>query len=110
MSGKQTIFSGEFLQKKISEFTTEENLDKLYISKEVKALLKKNYKIVEIRKLLSVDDKVVQMPSTSIVESIEKEHMTRYRVTENSTIVSEFDYNKTDEDVEKFITTHIINS
>ena len=59
VTGKTTAYAGEFLQKKIEEYGNEANLTKLYISKEVKALLKKGYRIKDIRKILNVPEALV---------------------------------------------------
>ena len=41
ITGKQTVYSGDFLQKKIQEYGSEEKLNKLYICREVKSFFKK---------------------------------------------------------------------
>ena len=43
VTGKSTAYAGEYLQKKIEEYGGEAALDKFYICKEVRALLKKGY-------------------------------------------------------------------
>jgi len=54
VTGKVTSYAGEFLAKKIEEYGNEANLTKFYVCKEVKALLKKGYKVKDIKKILDV--------------------------------------------------------
>ena len=73
VTGKPTTYAGEFLQKKILEYGDEATLDKLYICKEVKALLRKGYKIGDIRKILNVPADTDLIPK-EICDLIEKDY------------------------------------
>lgn len=110
VTGKQTIYSGDFLQKKIDEYGTLEKLNDLYICREVKSFLKRGYKILDIRKILNVDDSTA-LPDEATVNNIEKTFcktsILKEHPTFNETLTS-FTYNKSDPDVEQFIKEYII--
>ena len=112
ITGKQTIYSGDFLQKKIQEYGSEEKLKKLYICREVKSFLKKGYGVSDIRKILNVDDNL-PLPEKEILEEVEstfrKDSILKEHPTFNEALTS-FTYNKSDSDVEKFIKEYIIIS
>ena len=110
VTGKQTIYSGDFLQKKIDEYGSEEKLNEMYICREVKSFLKKGYKVVDIRKILNVDDKT-PLPNDETLTSIEdaflKVSILKDHPTFNEALTC-FTYNKSDNDVENFINQYII--
>lgn len=112
VTGKTTVYAGEFLQKKIQDYNTLENLEKFYICKEVKALLKKGYKINDIRKILDTPD-YIPSPSDDVIKEIEKDYQkSQIKVNDTgsqslSTITS-LTYDKSDPEVEDFINTVII--
>lgn len=111
VTGNETVYAGEFLNKKIQEYGSEEKLEKYYISKEVKAFLKKRYKIKDIRKVLAVSDKI-PVPADDIIQFLE----TQFKDTplsqsaDTSFNISEFTNNKSDEDVDLFMRKYIIQS
>jgi DNA-binding transcriptional MerR regulator len=107
VSGYETVYSGNFLQKKIEEFGSEEKLELLYICKQVKALLKKNYSIKECRKLLQIPDSVPEL-SQEVLLIIEKEHMTRTKISESQNSAADMQINQSDKEVEFFINKLII--
>jgi hypothetical protein len=112
VTGKTTVYAGEFLQKKIQEYATIENLEKFYICKEVKALLKKGYKISDVRKILDTPD-YVPFPADDVIKEIEKDYQkSQIKVNDTtsqslSTITS-LTYDKSDPEVEEFINNVII--
>ena len=112
ITGKQTIYSGDFLQKKIQEYGSEENLNKYYICREVKSFLKKGYGIQDIRKILNVDDDT-PLPDNDVLKELEdsfrKDSILKEHPTFNEALTN-FTYNKSDPDVEKFIKDYIIIS
>jgi len=112
ITGKQTVYSGDFLQKKIQEYGSEEKLKKFYICREVKSFLKKGYGVPDIRKILNVDDDFL-IPTKEILEEIEntfrKDSILKEHPTFNEALTS-FTYNKSDTDVENFIKEYIIIS
>tara|TARA_R110000803_G_scaffold77325_1_gene142176 strand:- start:539 stop:907 length:369 start_codon:yes stop_codon:yes gene_type:complete len=111
ISGKQTVYSGPFLEKTIAEYGSEEALDRLYVSREAKSLLKKGYRVIDIRKILNVDD-TLTLPPEDVVKIVEdkfiKNNKLKERPSFNESITS-FTYNKSDPDVEQFINDYIIN-
>ena len=110
VTGKQTMYSGDFLQKKIDEYGSEEKLNKMYICREVKSFLKKRYKIIDIRKILNVDENT-PLPSDDILTAIENEFLKVSILKDHPTFneaLTSFTYNKSDKDVEKFINQYII--
>lgn len=109
VTGNKTIYAGDFLNKKIAEYGNEENLIKFYICKEVKAYLKKKYKISDIRKVLTVSN-LIPLPSNEIINHLESKYSVRKSENTIANTITEFTYNKSDTDVEEFITKYIINS
>ena len=112
VTGKSTAYAGEFLQKKITEYGNEAALDKTYICKEVKALLKKGYKINDIRKILDVPADVDPLPQ-DVVDLIELDYQkTSFKVNDTNSqslsTITDLTYDKSDEDVEVFINTYIM--
>jgi len=112
VTGKTTAYAGEYLQKKIEEYGNEANLDKFYICKEVRALLKKGYKVSDIRKILDVPADVDPLP-VDIVNEIEKDYQkTSFKVNDTNSqslsTITDLTYDKSDEDVESFINAYII--
>ena len=113
VTGKSTAYAGEYLQKKIEEYGGEISLDKYYVCKEVRALLKKGYKVNDIRKILDVPDDVDPLPE-DVVNEIEKDYQkTSFKVNDTSSqslsTITNLTYDKSDEDVESFINAYIMN-
>lgn len=110
VTGKPTVYSGDFLQKKIDEYGSEENLIKYYICREVKAFLKKGYRCEDIRKVLNVCDSIPH-PSDDVITFIQekfgKKSILKDHPSFNNALTG-FTYNKTDSDVEQFIKEYII--
>ena len=110
ITGKPTVYSGDFLKKKINEYGNQEDLIKYYICREVKSFLKKGYKCLDIRKVLNVDDSVT-MPDNDIIEFIEDKFGKKTILKDHPSLskaLTGFTYNKTDTDVENFIKEYII--
>lgn len=114
VTGKSTAYAGDFLKKKIEEYGDEKTLEKLYICKEVKALLKKGYKVKEVRKILGVPGDADETPK-DIVKLLEKEYQ-KTAITVNDTessslsTISTLTYDKSDPEVEEFIKKHILKN
>lgn len=112
VTGKQTVYSGDFLQKKIDEYGSEESLNKYYICREVKSFLKKGYSVPDIRKILNIEDNV-PYPDEDILKNIQETFKKNSILKEHPTFneaLTNFTYNKSDPDVEKFINEYIIIS
>lgn len=54
VSGKTITVSDEYFMKKVEDFGSEERVSTHYVSRQVKNLLKRGYKVKEIRELLKV--------------------------------------------------------
>ena len=112
VTGKETVYSGDFLKKKINEYGSEERLVSEHICRDVKSLLKKGYKVDDIRKVLNVDDDV-PYPDPTIIEKIENQFGKKSILKEHPTFneaLATFTFNKSDPDVEHFINEYIIKS
>lgn len=112
VTGKSTVYAGAFLQKKIQECGSNEDIEKYYICREVKAYLKKGYKIVEIVKILNVPGDF-DLPPLDVINKIESKFKGEYLTQTDSTALSSITsltYDKSDPDVEMFINTHIIKT
>ena len=112
VTGKSTAYAGEYLQKKIEEYGGEAALDKFYICKEVRALLKKGYKVNDIRKILDVPADIDPLPQ-DVLNEIEKDYQkTSFKVNDTNSqslsTITDLTYDKSDEDVESFINAYII--
>jgi len=110
VTGKPTVYSGDFLQKKIDEYGSGDNLIKYYICREVKAFLKKGYKCRDIRKVLNVCDDV-PYPDEDIIAYIQEKFGKKSILSDHpsfNSMLTGFTYNKTDSDVEQFIKDYII--
>tara|TARA_A100000172_G_scaffold80239_1_gene69220 strand:+ start:850 stop:1218 length:369 start_codon:yes stop_codon:yes gene_type:complete len=112
VTGKPTVYSGDFLQKKIIEYGSEQDLNDLYICREVKSFLKKGYSVEDIRKVMNVDEDTVY-PSEDVINKIEemyrKQSILKQIPTYNDALTG-FTYNKSDVDVENFINEYIIKT
>lgn len=114
VTGKTTTYAGDFLKKKLEEYGDENKLNKLYVCKEVKALLKKGYKVKDVRKILGVPVDEDEVPK-DVVKLLESEYQkTAFKVndTESQTLstISTLTYDKSDPDVETFIKTFILKT
>ena len=113
ITGKSITISGDYLTKKIEEYGSEAALDKLYVCKEARGLLKKGYSVLDTRKLLDVPADE-ELPPKEVIEIIEKEYQRSAIATVKDVSVNvianatAFTYNKSDKDVEDFVNEHII--
>lgn len=55
ITGKTITVGNDYYDKKISQFGSEDKLNSLYVSRQAKNLLKRGYKVKEIRDLLKID-------------------------------------------------------
>jgi hypothetical protein len=72
ITGKTITVSNEYYEKKCTEYGSEDKFNSLYVSRQVKNLLKRGYKVKEIRNLLKIDDSSVQEITDSKVKDILK--------------------------------------
>lgn len=112
LTGKTNSYSGEYLQKKIQEYGSEVNLTKFYICKEARSLLKKGYKVNDVRKILDVPMDAEPV-SREVLDYVDKEFQkTTIKVNDTTynslSTVSDLTFNKSDPDVEQFINNIIL--
>jgi len=72
ITGKTITVSNEYYDKKVSEFGSEEKFNTSYISRQVKNLLKRGYKVDDVKKLLRIEDESLPTISESKLKSILK--------------------------------------
>lgn len=108
VTAKESLFSGDYLKKKIQEYGDIETLEKLYISRDVKTLLRRGYGINEIRNILNISDDI-NLPEKDIIDQLEaKFKVSGLKLPTLNDNLSGFTYNKSDKEVENFINNHII--
>lgn len=98
ITGKTVTVSNEYYDKKVSEYGTEEKYNSLYVSRQAKNLLKRGYKVKEIRDLLKCENELPEVTDKKVKEilSITDEESNAY---ENISI------KKSDPDVEEYISS-----
>ena len=106
ITGKETIFTEQYIKKKIDQYGTEENFRKLYVSRDVKSQLKRGSKIDDIVKLLGINCNLSDN-SKSEIEEYYKDSIYRDMSSLNETLTA-FTFDKSDPDVENFINKYII--
>lgn len=110
ITGKESLFSGEYLKKKIGEYKGVENLQKLYISRDVKTLFKRGYGVMEIRNILNITEDI-NIPRQDIITQLEEKFKNgSLKIPTINENLSSFTYNKSDPEVESFINNHIIKA
>jgi hypothetical protein len=72
ITGKTITVGNEYYDKKVSQFGSEEKLNSLYVSRQAKNLLKRGYKVKEIRDLLKVEKKNLSDISDNVIKEILK--------------------------------------
>jgi hypothetical protein len=65
ISGKKYVFSKDYFEKKIEEYGGIEQLKKFFVTKKVKSLISRGYKIDEMRRILAVEDSTDLTPADS---------------------------------------------
>ena len=74
VTGKCITVASDYYQKKIQEFGGEDELTGSYISRQAKGLLKRGYKLNEVRDLLKINtDKVQQFTDKQISDILKKD-------------------------------------
>lgn len=96
ITGKSITVGNEYFDKKVKDFGTEERFHSLYVSRQAKGLLKRGYKVKEIRDLLKITGEISDVTDKTVKEilSIKDEESNTY---ENSGI------KKSDPDVIAYI-------
>tara|TARA_R100000278_G_scaffold79740_1_gene61704 strand:- start:1593 stop:1949 length:357 start_codon:yes stop_codon:yes gene_type:complete len=108
VTAKESLFSGDYLKKKVEEYGDVETLEKLYISRDVKTLLRRGYGVHEIKNILNVSEEVL-LPEKEIIDQLESKFKSNgLKLPTFNDNLSGFTYNKSDLEVETFINNHII--
>ena len=108
VTNKESLFSGDYLRKKIEEYKDVETLEKLYISRDVKTLFKRGYGVIEIRNILNISDDI-DIPDETVINLLEEKYKNgSLKVPTINENLSSFTYNKSDPEVESFINKYII--
>ena len=96
ITGKSITVGNDYFDKKVKDFGTEERFHSLYVSRQAKGLLKRGYKVKEIRELLKISGELNDIPEKTLKEilSIKDDESNTY---ENSGI------KKSDPDVIAYI-------
>jgi len=97
VTGRELTVNNDYYQKKVTEYESEELLHRRYVCKYAKNLLKKGYKIQEVRDMLKLDDSNLPKVSKEDVEAITKSLVSNIVNLEN------FSVKKSDPDVEILI-------
>lgn len=105
VTGKQTMYADQYLQKKLEEYGGQQNLLKYYVCREVRALLKKGYGVKEIVKILNVPGDF-ELPPPDVIKEIEKDY-TKNEYNTNTTNgilsgIADLTNDKSDPDVDNF--------
>lgn len=96
ITGKSITVGNDYFDKKVKDFGSEDKVHSLYVSRQAKSLLKRGYKVKEIRDLLKVNNSLQEITDKTIKEilSIKDEDSNIY---ENNSI------KKSDPDVIAYI-------
>jgi len=102
ISGKSFTFTKQYFNKRVEEYVDVESLDKYYVTKKVKSLIRRGYSAQEIRNILTISTE-----GLASVDSQEVIGIMNYHNVRNETISkknsSNFATNKSDYDVSVFI-------
>ena len=104
VTGNKYTFAKDYYDKKVEEYTSEDNLRNYFITKKAKTYLNKGYSVREIRNMLNVGDHNLPGPeSERIIELIDFHKVKDY--TKNKRIFSTLNFAtyKSDPNVTKFI-------
>ena len=68
ITGKSITVGNDYFDKKVKDFGTEERFPSLYVSRQAKGLLKRGYKVKEIRELLKISGELNDIPEKTLKE------------------------------------------
>lgn len=102
ISGKSFVFTADYFNKRVEEYTDVESLQKYYVTKKVKSLIVRGYSVQEIRNILSIDsDDLISIDSQEITDIMVYHGLRKETVSKKNS--SNFATHKTDPDVSAFI-------
>lgn len=97
ITGKTITVGNDYYDKKVSQYGSEEKLKSLYVSRQAKNLLKRGYKVKEIRDLLKVESSSLTEIKDSLIKEILKTN------DDDSNTYENFSVKKSDPEVTKYI-------
>ena len=103
VTGRVLIATREYYQRKIEKAGGEEKLQRTYICREAKNLIRKGLSIDKIREMLNVDTTGLPEVPQDIINSLLNTSKTNFRRINNFVSISNMINSKTDDDVKKFI-------
>jgi len=68
ITGKSITVGNDYFDKKVKDFGSEERFHSLYVSRQAKSLLKRGYKVKEIRELLKVSGELQDISEKTLKE------------------------------------------
>lgn len=86
VTGKTITVGNEYYEKKISEFGSEDRFNSMYVSRQVKSLLKRGYKVKEIKDLLKIEREDLPEVTDKLVKEILKTNDEDVISNENTSI------------------------
>lgn len=102
ISGKSYTFSQDYYAKKINEYGSLENLNKFFVTKKVKSLIKRGYNPQEIRNILHINCNDLEVITSQSIKDLMEYHTDSKTSISKTTTKSNIAY-KTDLDVAEFI-------
>jgi hypothetical protein len=107
VTGKETTFTDDYINKKIEQYGSLERFAKLYVSRDVKSQLKRGSKIKDIIRILNIEELTLSDEDITEIEKYYNNSIFRDMSTINEALTA-FTYDKSDPDVETFINKYII--
>lgn len=98
ITGKTTVITEEYYNKKVKEFGSTEKLEKKYVCRQAKTFLIKGYSVNEIRKILKTEKNVPTLSIDTINEIIQDNNV-------DAQFLDQISIKKSDPEVSKFIET-----
>lgn len=97
ITDKSITVSDEYYQKKVNDFDSEEDLTNHYVSRQAKNLLKRGYKVKEIREMLKVTKTLKEVTEAQIKKILNGKDEDDLKTAEH------FNVTKSDQDVADFV-------
>jgi hypothetical protein len=86
ITGKTITVGNEYYDKKVTQYENEETFNSLYVSRQVKSLLKRGYKVKEIKDLFKITTTDLPEVTDKMVKEILKKNDDDYRISDNTSI------------------------
>lgn len=98
VTGKSITVGNDYFDKKVKQFGSEDKVHSLYVSRQAKNLLKRGYKVKEIRSLLKVEGELSDITDKTVKEILSFKD-------EDSNIIENTNIKKSDPDVIEYVNT-----